>query len=61
MQSLGTGQTTTISVTVLTMFYLIIFQNGGLNLVALMSTRETAGSVIEQKAISDYIQVPESD
>lgn len=61
MQSLGIGQTTTISVTLLTMVYLIILQNGGLNLVALMNTLETAGSIIEQKAISDYIQIPQSD
>lgn len=32
MQSLGIGQTTTISVTMLTMVYLIILQNGGVNL-----------------------------
>lgn len=61
MQSLGIGQTTTINMTVLTMVYLIILQNGGLNLVALMNTLEIAASIIEQKAISDCIQIPESD
>lgn len=48
MQLLGAGQTTTISVTMLTMVYLIILQNGGLNLVALMNTLEIAGSITEQ-------------
>lgn len=48
MQSLGIGQTTTISVTVLMMVYLIILQNGDLNLVALMSTLEISDSIIEQ-------------
>lgn len=49
MQSLGVGQTTTISVTVLMMVYLIILQNGGLNLVALMRTLEISDSIIEHK------------
>lgn len=48
MQSLGAGQTTTISVTVLTMVYLIILQNGGLNLVALLNALEIPGSITEQ-------------
>lgn len=48
MQSLGIGQTTTINVTVLTMVYLTVLQNGGLNLVALMRTLEISDSIIEQ-------------
>lgn len=61
MQSLGSRQTTTISVTMLMMVYLIISQNGDLHFVALMNTLEIAGSVTEQKVISDFTQITQSD
>lgn len=61
MQSLGSRQTTTISVIMLRMVYLIISQNGDVHFVALMNTLEIAGSVNEQKVISDCIQISQSD
>jgi len=61
MQSLGSRQTTTISVTKLMMVYLIMSQNGNMHFVALTNTPEIAGSVNEQKVISDCIQIPQSD
>lgn len=61
MQSLGSRQTTTISVIMLRMVYLIISQNGDVHFVALMNTLEIAGSINEQKVISDCIQISQSD
>lgn len=60
MQSLGSRQTTTISVIMLRMVYLKISQNGDVHFVALMNTLEIAGSVNEQKVISDCIQISQS-
>lgn len=61
MQSLGSRQTTIICVTMLMMVYLIISQNGDVHFVAFMNTPEIAGSVNEQKVISNCIQIPQSD
>lgn len=60
MQSLGSRQTTTISVIMLRMVYLKISQNGDVHFVALMNTLEIVGSVNEQKVISDCIQISQS-
>lgn len=45
----------------LMMVYLIISQNGDVHFIAFMDAPEIAGSVNEQKVISDCIQIPQSD
>lgn len=61
MQSLGSRQTITIIITTLMMIYLIVSQNDDIHFVALMKGLEIAGSVNEQKVISDCIGIPQSD